>query len=132
MLNAAPPVAPATALAGQPNLAYIRNMADGLRSRSELLELLRTHRADLRARGVEAMTLFGSLARGEATNSSDVDLAFRPGAGFSSGGFDYFGKVEALREYLAGLLGCEVDLVEEPAVRPPLRQIIAEEGVRAF
>jgi predicted nucleotidyltransferase len=107
-------------------------MGDGLRSRSELLALLRDHEADLRARGVETVTLFGSLARGEATAASDVDLAVRPGPGFSRGGFDHFGKFEALREHLAALLGCDVDLVEEPAVRPGLRKAIAEEGVRAF
>jgi predicted nucleotidyltransferase len=102
------------------------------RSLSELLAVLRSHENELRARGVEALTLFGSLARGEATSSSDVDLAIRAGADFSSGGFNHFGRLEALREHLAELLECEVDLVEEPAVRPQLRRIIAEEGVRAF
>lgn len=107
-------------------------MSDRPRSRSELLAVLRSHEADLRARGVETVTLFGSLARGEATTSSDVDLAIRAGPGFSSGGFDHFGRLEALREYLAALLGCNVDLVEEPVARPRLRRTIAEEGVRAF
>jgi predicted nucleotidyltransferase len=96
------------------------------------LAVLRSHEAELRARGVETITLFGSLARGEATTSSDVDLAIHPGAGFSSGGFDHFGKLEALRDHLAGLLGRDVDLVEEPVVQPRLRRIIAEEGIRAF
>ncbi len=94
--------------------------------------MLRRHEADLRARGVDAITVFGSIARHEATTSSDIDLAFRPAADFSSGGFDHFGKLEALREHLAELLGCDVDLVEEPAVRPRFRRIIATEGVRAF
>ena len=78
------------------------------------------------------MTLFGSLARGEATSASDVDLAIRAGPGFSRGGFDHFGKLDALREHLSALLHCDVDLVEEPAVRPRLRKVIAEDGVRAF
>jgi predicted nucleotidyltransferase len=107
-------------------------MANRPRLRSELLSVLRSHEAELRARGVETITLFGSLARDEATNSSDVDLAFRPGGGFSAGGFDHFGRLEALREHLAVLLACDVDLVEEPVLRPRLRRIIAEEGVRAF
>jgi uncharacterized protein len=107
-------------------------MVDAPRSRTELLAVPRNHEADLRARGVEIITLFGSLARGEATAASDVDLAIRPGPGFSRGGFDHFGKLEALREHLAALLGCDLDLVEEPAVRPRLRKAIAEEGVRAF
>ncbi len=101
-------------------------------SRTELVAVLRSHEADLRTRGVETITLFGSRARDQATGSSDVDLAFRPGVSFSAGGFDHFGRLEALREHLATLLGCEVDLVEEPVVRPQLRRVIAEEGVRAF
>jgi predicted nucleotidyltransferase len=63
---------------------------------------------------------------------SDVDLAIRPSVGFSSGGFDHFGRLESQRERLAELLGCDVDLVEEPVVRPRLREVIAREGVRAF
>ena len=80
------------------------------RSRAELLNLLRAHEAELRARGVETMTLFGSMAREEATGGSDVDLAIRPGAGFCAGGFDHFGRLDALRDCLIALLGCEVDL----------------------
>lgn len=102
------------------------------RSRAELLNLLRAHEAELRARGVEAMTLFGSMAREEATGGSDVDLAIRPGAGFSAGGFDHFGRLDALRDRLSALLGCDVDLVEETAVRPRLARVIEQEGVRAF
>jgi predicted nucleotidyltransferase len=101
-------------------------------TRSDLLAVLRSHEAELRARGVETITLFGSMARGDAAGTSDVDLAIRPGPGFSRGGFDHFGKLDALREHLAALLSCNVDLVEEPAVRPRLREVIAAEGVRAF
>ena len=102
------------------------------RSCAELLAVLRAHEAELRARGVETITLFGSLARGEPTEASDADLAIRPSAGFSSGGFDHFGRLEDLRERLAVLLDCGVDWVEEHAVRPRLRDVIEREGVRAF
>jgi len=101
-------------------------------SRAELLNLLRTHESELRASGVEAIMLFGSMAREEATSGSDVDLAIRPGTGFSAGGFDHFGRLDALRNHLSTLLGCDVDLVEEATVRPQLRELIEQEGVRAF
>jgi uncharacterized protein len=107
-------------------------MTNHSRSCTELLAVLRAHEAELRAQGVETITLFGSLARGEATDASDVDLAIRPSVGFSSGGFDHLGRLEELREMLAALLHCAVDLVEEPAVRPRLRDVIEREGVRAF
>jgi uncharacterized protein len=100
--------------------------------RSELLATLRAHEAELRARGVETLILFGSVARGDATGASDVDLAVRPGVGFSAGGFDHFGRLDALRDRLSILLGCDVDLVEETAARGHLRQMIERDGVRAF
>jgi len=107
-------------------------MTGPTRSRSALLAVLRAHEAELRARGVESLTLFGSIVRGEATVTSDVDLAVRPGDGFSAGGFDHFGRLDALRDRLSALLGCDVDLVEETAARARLRRVIEREGVRAF
>lgn len=107
-------------------------MTDGSLLRSDLLTLLRAHQAELRAEGVEAITLFGSVARGDAADGSDVDLAIQAGAGFSAGGFDHFGRLEALRERLAALLARKVDLVELSALRPRLREVIRREGVRAF
>lgn len=130
--GAADPARPKLCLAFGAPAAYNAPMTRPTRSRAELLNLLRAHEAELRARGVETITLFGSMAREEATSGSDVDLAIRPGAGFSAGGFDHFGRLDALRDRLSALLGCEVDLVEEMAVRPQLARVIEQEGVRAF
>ena len=110
-------------------VAYNGGMTGPSRSRPELLAILRAHEAELRARGVETLTLFGSIARGDATGASDVDVAVRPGVGFSAGGFDHFGRLDALRNRLSALLGCDVDLVEETAARASLRQVIEREGV---
>jgi predicted nucleotidyltransferase len=101
-------------------------------SRAELLNRLRQFEPELRASGIESLTLFGSMARGDATPDSDVDLVIRPAASFSNGGFDHFGKLEALRDRLKILVGRDVDLVEEPIIRPRLRQAIEQEGIRAF
>jgi predicted nucleotidyltransferase len=121
---------------GPTTVGEIRDRLDAMAprppSRMRLLATLRAHEAELRARGIEAITLFGSVARGEAGARSDVDLAIRPGATFSAGGFDYFGQIENLREHLVALLGCEVDLVEEPPRDQRLKQVIEREGVRAF
>jgi predicted nucleotidyltransferase len=102
------------------------------RSRSEALRVLRAHEAELRAHGVETLTLFGSMACNDATGASAVDLAVRLAAEISAGGFDHFGQLEALRARLFDVLGCKVDLVNENAARPRLRQVIEREGVRAF
>jgi predicted nucleotidyltransferase len=93
--------------------AYIAAMANSVRSRSEVLEVLRAHESELRVRGIEGLTLFGSMARDDARSASDVDLAMRPGMGFSTGGFDHFGQLDALREHLSKVLNCKVDLIEE-------------------
>jgi predicted nucleotidyltransferase len=42
--------------------------------RDEILLLLREHRSDLERLGVKSLALFGSAARGEAREDSDVDL----------------------------------------------------------
>ena len=79
-----------------------------------------------------SLSLFGSVARDEVTPASDIDLAVRLAPGFSAGGFDYFGRFEDLRAELAAILGCEVDLVEEPAERPTLQQAIDQDRALAF
>jgi hypothetical protein len=107
-------------------------MARHAPSRSDVLTVLRAHETELRQRGVESVTVFGSVPRGDAGAGSDVDLAIRPGAEFSADGFDHFSRIEALREHLAALLGRDIDLVEEPTRNPRLRRIIEQEGVRAF
>jgi predicted nucleotidyltransferase len=107
-------------------------MIDDPPLRTELLALIQAHQSELRAKGVEAITLFGSVARGDARHGSDVDLAIRANSAFSKGGFDHFGQLEALRERLAALVGRKIDIVEEQAARPSLREAIRRKGVRVF
>jgi uncharacterized protein len=44
--------------------------------RDEVISRLQQHKADLKRLGVEHLYLFGSTARGEAREDSDVDLFF--------------------------------------------------------
>ncbi len=44
--------------------------------RDEAISLLQAHEADLKRLGVQRLYLFGSTARGEAGDDSDVDLFF--------------------------------------------------------
>lgn len=70
---------------------------------------------------VRALAIFGSLARDEATDDSDVDVlvVFNGKAGF-----DLFMD---LKFYLEELLARKVDLVTEKALRPQVRRAIEEE-----
>ncbi len=74
--------------------------------------------------GVKSLQLFGSVARNEATSSSDVDLLVE---------FDrpvgYFGLF-ALQDYLENLLGCSVDLGTVNSLKPRLRERVMGELIR--
>jgi predicted nucleotidyltransferase len=67
--------------------------------------------------------VFGSVARGDNTGASDVDLLVTPRAGCSL--FDLGGLLEDLQE----LLGCRVDLVTEDGLRARLRDRVLREAV---
>ena len=101
-------------------------------TREKILKILRDREAELRGLGVEHLSVFGSAARGDSRPMSDVDLTVRLKPGFSQGGFDYFGRFEALRARLAQILACPVDLVEEPVETARLQQQIDEDRVLAF
>jgi len=71
---------------------------------------------------VVRLALFGSVARNEATENSDIDLLVT----FSQQpvtSVDYFN----LQFYLEDLLGCSVDLITDKALRKELRPYIEKE-----
>jgi len=97
-----------------------------------IIECLRRDQQRLRELGVESISLFGSAAREQMSEESDVDLAVKLSARFSQGGFDYFARMEALRGELSNLLGREVDVVEEPARQASMQSAIDRDRVVAF
>jgi len=74
----------------------------------KVLATLRSRKDELRARGIEHMWIFGSVARGEETASSDIDIAVEisPTAKLSLTGF------ARLRLDLTDILGRTADLTE--------------------
>jgi len=95
--------------------------------RDHVLEVLAAHRDEFRAMGVRHLFLFGSLARGEATSASDVDVLveYEPDAKLS------FFRVCDLRHRLEALLGTDVDLVTTGGLRPEIRDEVMSEAIRA-
>jgi predicted nucleotidyltransferase len=72
---------------------------------------------------VKKLSIFGSVARGEASDSSDVDVLVV---------FDRAAKFDIfmdLKFYLEELLGVGVDLVTDKALRPQVRRAIEQEMV---
>ena len=100
-------------------------------NRDQVIRALKAHEQELRAVGVISVSLFGSTARGEP-QPGDVDLAVRLGKNFSQGGFQYFGRLESLEEHLSRLLGCKVDVVEEPVRKERFQKEIDRDRAFAF
>ena len=95
-----------------------------MRTRDQVLELLSRNRDRIRSLGVRSLALFGSAARNEATDVSDLDFLVE----FDRKSFDNYMD---LKFFLEELLGRRVDLVLKDAVRPRLREPILAEAVHA-
>ena len=93
-------------------------------TRETILETLRGERTMLARLGVREIALFGSFARGEATDASDVDVLVE----LSDSRFDTYMDVKF---HLEEILGRSVDLVVLDAVKPRLRKYILDEAIRA-
>lgn len=96
--------------------------------RNAILTALRAQEAELKGMGVKRLSLFGSVARGEAAGASDVDLAaeFDPAA--EVGMFKY----GAIAEHLRKLLRAPVDLVGEPARSARMQAEIDRDRLRVY
>jgi uncharacterized protein len=96
-------------------------------TRADILALLRDQAADIRALGATSLYLFGSAARGEATETSDVDL-------FIDYDPDRFSFVELvrMRERLSHVLGRPADVTTREGLHPLLRTDIEAEAIKVF
>lgn len=95
------------------------------RRREDVLRAIRDSRETLMAFGVARLSLFGSFARDEGRDDSDVDLLVefnRP-----VGLFEFV----RLQRQLAEIVGHRVDLVTPAALKPQLRERILGEAVIA-
>ena len=77
---------------------------------ASILDTLRRHEDELRAAGLARLSVFGSRARRDATEDSDVDLVaiVNPDARLG------LGHLHRLERRLTAILGTETDLVTEP------------------
>lgn len=94
-------------------------------TRDEILEALASQRPLLDRYGVSAVSLFGSVARGESTEDSDIDLLVE-----FSRPIGLLQFVE-LKQLLEEVFGRPVDLVTPRALKPQLRDQILKEAIRA-
>jgi len=100
--------------------------------KDSILAQLRAHEAELKAAGIASLSIFGSVARGDATDRSDVDVVVRLSPERCECGFAYFGQLDALTQRLQEILGCPVDIVSEPVRKERLRRAIERDAALAF
>jgi predicted nucleotidyltransferase len=95
--------------------------------RDEAINRLLQHQADLKRLGVEHLYLFGSTARGEAGDDSDVDLFFD----HEKGKLGLFELMD-VKERAADILGRRADIMTRDSLHPRLRKRIEETAVLIF
>jgi predicted nucleotidyltransferase len=95
---------------------------------SGALAILSLHEAELRSAGVSHAAIFGSVARGEATAASDIDVLVELESGRPISLFDLIG----IELRLSDIFGRKVDVVSKRGLRSPLDDTIVADAVAAF
>lgn len=92
--------------------------------RAAIIALLKLHKPALAERfGVTGLRLFGSFARGTARDDSDIDVLVEFDGPATPTAF--FG----VQFYLEDLLGREIDLVTERALRQEFRPYVERDAI---
>lgn len=96
-------------------------------NKSEVIKKLALFQDELKKLSVKDRYLFGSYAREETGEQSDLDILVEFEAGAQIGLFEF----ARLRRRFCEFLGREVDLVTPDAIRPEMKDQILGEAVHA-
>ncbi len=94
----------------------------------DLLKTLREHQMELRHVGVTHVAIFGSFARGQANEESDVDVMLDIDPQRRMGIYEFVG----IGCFLEDVLHRRVDIVERKAASRKIGAVIEREAVTAF
>ena len=97
-------------------------------NREQVIATLREHEPELKAAGIVRLSLFGSVARGDASSQSDVDLM----AEFDTSKQFSLLDMVGLENRLSDILGVPVDLATAKALKDGIRERASREAVLAF
>ncbi|HVA89247.1 MAG TPA: nucleotidyltransferase domain-containing protein [Chloroflexota bacterium] len=97
-------------------------------NQEQVLATLRAHEPKLRHRGVQHAALFGSVARAEATPTSDIDILIDLDPKAPVGVFEYV----ALTQYLADLFPGRVDVANRSRLKTLVRPNAERDAMYAF
>ena len=94
-----------------------------MKTLSEIKEILRKHKKELKEKyKVKSIAIFGSYARGEQTEKSDIDIMveFYEPIGL---------KIVDLKDYLESILNVKVDLITKNSIQNPYIKKSIEEDL---
>ncbi|MGE0156392.1 MAG: nucleotidyltransferase family protein [Geobacter sp.] len=92
-------------------------------NKNDILMFLQTHKEEMAQRfGVVSVGLFGSYARGDARDDSDIDIAIEIMSERKS-----LRNFLGVRRYLEQQFGKTVDLGIESSLKPLARELVAKE-----
>ena len=90
----------------------------------QVVKRIQANQARLTELSVASLSLFGSVARGDSTEDSDIDLLVRFDGSAS------FDRYMDLKLFLEDLLERRVDLVTEQALREEIRAHVQQDLLR--
>ena len=88
---------------------------------------MRAHEAQLKQLGVLTLFMFGSTAREEAREGSDVDLFFD----YDKGKLGLFELMD-VKDYTREILGCKADIMTRDSIHRVLREEIEASAIRVY
>lgn len=96
--------------------------------RDTALERLRRYQGELQQRGILHAAVFGSVARGEATEESDLDILIEIDPHLPMDIYTYAG----LKRFIADLFPVPTDVVNRAALKKGLLPNAQQDAVYAF
>lgn len=95
--------------------------------RTEAVAILNRHKTELKRLGVSHLYLFGSTARDQAREGSDIDLFFD----HARGELGLYGLMD-IKELARRILGRPTDIMTRSSLHPALRSDIETSAIQVF
>lgn len=94
----------------------------------DILMSLKSNEAALKRRGVIHASVFGSFARGEQKNDSDIDILIDLDEGQKISIFDY----AEIKDMISAMVDGRADIVTRGGLKQGLRERVEKEAIDAF
>ncbi|MEO5359819.1 MAG: nucleotidyltransferase family protein [Nitrospirota bacterium] len=95
--------------------------------RNEAISRLKQHEAEFKRLGIKHLYMFGSTARDEAREDSDIDLFFD----HPEGSMGLFTLMD-VKDTASSILGCKADIMTRRSLHHVLRDQIEKSAVQVF